>query len=71
MKKVPYTEALLELEEIVNQIENDEISVDELSEKVKRAAWLIKSCKETLRTTEEEVALILKEINEAPWCTML
>jgi len=57
MKKVPYTEALLELEEIVNQIENDEISVDELSEKVKRAAWLIKSCKETLRTTEEEVAL--------------
>ncbi|MBU3928540.1 MAG: exodeoxyribonuclease VII small subunit [Bacteroidetes bacterium] len=66
MKKVPYTEALLELEEIVNQIENDEISVDELSEKVKRAAWLIKSCKETLRTTEEEVALILKEINEAP-----
>ncbi|OFY48072.1 MAG: exodeoxyribonuclease VII small subunit [Bacteroidetes bacterium GWF2_41_31] len=66
MKKVPYTEALLELEEIVKQIENDEISVDELSEKVKRAAWLIKSCKETLRTTEEEVALILKEINETP-----
>ena len=66
MRKVPYTEALLELEEIVKQIENDEISVDELSEKVKRAAWLIKSCKETLRTTEEEVALILKEINEAP-----
>jgi exodeoxyribonuclease VII small subunit len=66
MKKVPYTEALLELEEIVKQIENDEISVDELSEKVKRAAWLIKSCKETLRTTEEEVALILKELNEAP-----
>ncbi|PKP30413.1 MAG: exodeoxyribonuclease VII small subunit [Bacteroidetes bacterium HGW-Bacteroidetes-16] len=66
MKKIPYTEALLELEEIVKQIENDEISVDELSEKVKRAAWLIKSCKETLRTTEEEVALILKEINEAP-----
>ncbi len=66
MKKIPYTEALLELEEIVKQIENDEISVDELSEKVKRAAWLIKSCKETLRTTEEEVALILKEINETP-----
>ena len=66
MNKIPYTEALLELEEIVKQIENDEISVDELSEKVKRAAWLIKSCKETLRTTEEEVALILKEINEAP-----
>jgi len=66
MRKVPYTEALLELEEIVKQIENDEISVDELSEKVKRAAWLIKSCKETLRTTEEEVALILKEINETP-----
>ncbi|MFA5419034.1 MAG: exodeoxyribonuclease VII small subunit, partial [Bacteroidales bacterium] len=64
MKKIPYTEALLELEEIVTQIENEEISVDELSEKVKRAALLIKSCKETLRTTEEEVAQILKELNE-------
>jgi exodeoxyribonuclease VII small subunit len=64
MKKLPYTEALQELESIVQQIENEEVSVDILSEKVKRAALLIKSCKETLKTTEEEVALILKELNE-------
>lgn len=64
MKKLPYTEALQELETIVQQIENEEVSVDILSEKVKRAALLIKSCKETLKTTEEEVALILKELNE-------
>lgn len=63
MKKLPYTEALQELEEIVNQIENEEISVDELSTKVKRAALLIKICKNILTTTEEEVAQILKELN--------
>ncbi len=65
MKKRSYSEDLAELEEIVNQIEQEEISVDELSEKIKRAAQLIKNCKQILRTTEEEVAQILKELNEA------
>ncbi len=64
MKKPTYTEALHELETIVQQIENEEVSVDTLSEKVKRAALLIKTCKETLQTTQEEVAQILKELNE-------
>jgi len=64
MKKPTYTEALHELESIVLQIENEEVSVDTLSEKVKRAALLIKICKETLQTTQEEVAQILKELNE-------
>jgi len=64
MKKPTYTEALHELETIVQQIENEEVSVDTLSEKVKRAALLIKTCKENLQTTQEEVAQILKELNE-------
>jgi len=36
--------------------------VDELSEKVKRAALLIKICKQKLTTTEEDVNKILKEL---------
>jgi len=57
-----YTLAFEELQEIVSEIEKGEITVDELSEKVKRAALLIKICKEKLTTTEEDVNKILKEL---------
>lgn len=61
--KINYTEAFEELQEIVSRIEEGEISVDELSEKVKRAATLINICKTKLSTTEEDVNKILKELD--------
>lgn len=60
-----YTEAFDELQSIVTEIEQGEISVDELSEKVKRAALLIRICKSKLMTTEEDVNVILKELDSA------
>ena len=39
MKDINYTAAFEELQEIVNEIEQGEIPVDELSEKVKRADY--------------------------------
>lgn len=60
-----YTEAFEELQNIVTEIEHGEISVDELSEKVQRAALLIKICKTKLMTTEEDVNVILKELDSA------
>ncbi|MCD4747524.1 MAG: exodeoxyribonuclease VII small subunit, partial [Bacteroidales bacterium] len=60
--KIVYTEAIEELESIVNEIENEDITVDELSEKVKRASILIKLCKEKLNRTEDEINEVLKEI---------
>jgi exodeoxyribonuclease VII small subunit len=66
MSKEPnYTEAFEELQEIVLEIEQGEISVDALSEKVKRAAVLIKICKAKLVSTEEDVARILKELEKS------
>ncbi len=62
--KINYTEAFEELQTIVSEIEDGEISVDELSEKVKRAALLIKICKSKLTSTEEDVNKILKELDE-------
>jgi exodeoxyribonuclease VII small subunit len=62
---VNYTEAFLELQEIVSALEEGEISVDELSEKVKRAALLIKICRLKLSSTEEDVNTILKELESA------
>ena len=61
-KKLSYNEAVSEIEEILQQIENEELDVDDLSEKVKRVSALIKICKEKLYKTEEEVEKILKEI---------
>ncbi|MBA7515339.1 hypothetical protein ES705_07378 [subsurface metagenome] len=50
------------MQTIVSEIEEGEITVDELSAKVKRAAQLIKICKSKLISTEEDVNKILKEL---------
>ena len=63
--KITYTEAIRELEMIVTEIEQGEISIDILSEKVKRAAELIRICKEKLVSTEEDVSKILEDLKEA------
>ena len=65
-KKPTYTEAFDELQHIVTEIEQGEISVDELSEKVKRASLLIGICKNKLATTEEDVNQILRELESGP-----
>ena len=57
-----YTAAFEELQQIVRDMEAGEITVDELSVKVKRAAELIAICKNKLSNTEEDVNLILKEL---------
>jgi exodeoxyribonuclease VII small subunit len=59
-----YTEAIQELEQIVEEIEQGSVSVDELSEKVKRAAYLLRICKEKLSSTEDDVKKILEEIGD-------
>ena len=63
--KPAYSEAFQELQEIVTDIEDGQIDVDALSEKVKRAAELIRICKEKLRSTSEDLQQILKELEES------
>jgi exodeoxyribonuclease VII small subunit len=63
-KQISYSQALTELESIVGEIELEEIDVDALAEKVKRAAYLIKSCKGRLRSTEEDVKKALTEVED-------
>lgn len=59
-----YSEAVEELELILDEIEKGEIDIDVLSEKVKRALTLVKSCKTKLKNTEDEVARIMEEFDE-------
>jgi exodeoxyribonuclease VII small subunit len=63
-KKQKYTDAIKELENIIAEIENEEISVDILGEKVKRASELIKFCRDKLYKTEEEINDILKDLKQ-------
>ena len=63
-KKLTYRDAVTEIDEILEKIEQEELDVDELSEKVKRVSVLIRFCKEKLHKTGEEVENILKEMEE-------
>ena len=53
-KDLKYSEAIEQLEEIQAALENDEISVDELSEKVRYASELLSFCKQKLYKTERK-----------------
>lgn len=61
-KKQTYKEAVTEVEEILASIENDELDVDELAEKVKKVTQLLKYCKDKLYKTQADVEKVLKEI---------
>ena len=61
-----YADAFEELQTIVSDIEQGEISIDELSQKVKRAALLIDVCKAKLTSTEKEVNTILADLAADP-----
>lgn len=56
-----YSQALTELEKIVEEIESEDVDVDALADKVKRATFLITFCKSRLRSTEEELKEVLSE----------
>ena len=54
-KKISYSKAKEQLDRIINDLENDQITIDELTEKVKEAKRLIELCKQKLRSTQEEI----------------
>ncbi len=59
MKNMTYAKAVQEVEDILTGIEEEQTGIDELSRQVKRAAELLKFCKEKLQKTENSVREIL------------
>lgn len=57
-----YTESATELESILDEIESGDADIDVLSEKVERAAALIKLCKQKLSGTELRVNKVVEEL---------
>jgi exodeoxyribonuclease VII small subunit len=64
-EQLTYEQAYEELQQIIADIESGEISVDLLSEKVKRATALIQLCKSKLTSTENDVQKILDDLKSA------
>jgi exodeoxyribonuclease VII small subunit len=61
-ENLTYDQAYNELKAISELIQNETVTVDELAGKIKRASELITFCQNKLRTTEQEVELILKNL---------
>lgn len=59
-----YADALAELEEILDQLEDDAIDVDVLSAKVERAAELIRLCRGRIRDAQLSVEEIVADLDE-------
>ncbi len=60
-KTLNYKAAMEELQELVAQLEANAIGIDELAEKIKRAADLIAFCQKKLRTTEKVMETLFDE----------
>ena len=56
-----YETAIKELQEIINALQQEAVSIDQLYDKAKRAAELIDFCKNKLRNTEETVEKLFEK----------
>jgi exodeoxyribonuclease VII small subunit len=61
-KEFSFTEAVKEIDKILNEIESGKLDIDKLAGEVKRASELIRQCQKKLRTTEEEINNIFSEL---------
>lgn len=62
MEQFTYESASKELDKILNELRNDEVTIDQLAEKVERASKLIVFCKEKLNSTEKKVEDIVSKL---------
>ncbi|MCK5941387.1 MAG: exodeoxyribonuclease VII small subunit [Planctomycetes bacterium] len=60
-----YADLSGELETILDEIESGEIDLDELSDKVERAATLLSRCRKKLSATETKVKKVTEELQNA------
>lgn len=63
MEDLSYTKAMQELESIVAKMQSDNCDIDSLANYTKRAAELIKYCREKLFTTDEEVKKCIESLS--------
>lgn len=61
-KEFSFNEAVIRIEEILKNIESGELDVDKLAVEVRNASDLIKQCQKKLKTTEDEINSIFRDL---------
>ena len=61
-KEFSFRDAVGRIEEIIKNIESGDLDIDKLSDEVKTATDLIKQCQKKLKTTEDEINSIFKDM---------
>lgn len=62
LDELSYSQALGELREILRGIEEEDVDLDELSDKVERAAGLIRACRARIQKAEMSVRAVLDDL---------
>ena len=60
---ITYAAALRELEEILLGLERDNVDVDHLAERVKRASELIRLCRERISTAQVQIEQVVTDLD--------
>jgi exodeoxyribonuclease VII small subunit len=63
--EIGYGEALAELEGILDEIEDDSVDVDLLATRVRRAAELLRVCRDRISSARIEVTQIVADLEPA------
>ena len=58
-EEIKYEDAVRELERIVEQMENNELDIDVMGDRLKKAQTLLKLCRDRLTKADQEVKKIL------------
>lgn len=61
-KDFSFNDAVVEIERILREIESGDLDVDKLAVEVKQASELIRQCQKKLRSTEDEINNIFKDL---------
>ena len=64
LKQLTYSQAIAELEQIVQKMQSAVCTIDNLSDYTARSLQLLKVCKSKLTETDEKLKKILAELDE-------
>tara|TARA_B100000902_G_C26821076_1_gene674000 strand:- start:420 stop:641 length:222 start_codon:yes stop_codon:yes gene_type:complete len=60
--ELSYDYAVQELKSILNSLQDETLSIDQLTDSIKRASELLESCNSRLTSTEKEVNSVIKKL---------
>tara|TARA_B100000683_G_scaffold259610_1_gene283542 strand:- start:1562 stop:1777 length:216 start_codon:yes stop_codon:yes gene_type:complete len=61
-EELSYDEAVNELQIILTALQDETLSIDQLTESIKRASELLESCNSRLTSTENEVNAVIQKL---------